>query len=194
VGDADGNDPVNAESRVDEISLELRDVRTQVALARARLEAIASLADRLSGLEARIDRIDGAPGSAELEALVARVDAQEREIRELREQLRERGVLLEKVLAYLPSVDMRREPRFSFDETVRVTLVTERERPAAGRVVNVSNKGLGLVLGDDLPVGAEVEADINEVLVRGRIVHSRREGDRFAVGVSLDQPIARSLS
>ena len=186
-------------ARMEAFAGELRDLRTQYALLRARVDAFAGLAERLASVEAQLGNQGQGPDQgvegirAEQLSLAARVEAQEREVQALSGSLWDRGRLLEKLLGCFPNLDMRKARRLSFSEEVTVALLTEPGGVAAGQVINVSDKGLGLVLEAEMPVGAGVEVDINDVKVRGRIVHCRRAADRFSVGVSLDQPLDHSL-
>jgi len=126
-----------------------------------------------------------------------RIEAVDRELKRSTRALEDRVSKLERelksildTLGFSPAAtDMRSEPRSIVEEPVEVSALPERSRIGSGRVTNISNSGLGLMLDTDIRIGTHVEVNISGVLVRGEVTRCRREGDHWEAGVRLDQPL-----
>lgn len=85
---------------------------------------------------------------------------------------------------------LRAEPRIPVDLPGKLHLAGG-DLPASGRVVNISASGFGLELDGEVPSGelAYVECEIGFAF--GEIRHCSKVGERYRVGLKLDEFIAR---
>jgi hypothetical protein len=85
---------------------------------------------------------------------------------------------------------LRAEPRIPVDLEAKLH-VTGDEPPIAGRVVNISASGFGLEVDYEVPAGELAYAELEIGCAFGEIRHCSKIGDRFRVGLKLDEFISR---
>jgi hypothetical protein len=85
---------------------------------------------------------------------------------------------------------LRAEPRIPVDLPAKLHLPGEEE-PLGARVVNISASGFGLEVDGQVPAGelAYVECEVGFAF--GEIRHCSKMGDRYRVGLKLDEFISR---
>ena len=87
-------------------------------------------------------------------------------------------------------VERRREPRIRIDEYVRVTALTDPPgNPIIGKTVDLSGRGLSLVLPQSVPRGVPVRVDQSDRLLLGDIVYCLEDDGVFRVGIQVDQTL-----
>ncbi len=64
--------------------------------------------------------------------------------------------------------------------------------PLTGRALNLSGRGLSLILQQPLPVGAAVRIDQRDRLLLGEIAYCAAEAGTFRLGVQVDQSLRRT--
>ena len=84
-------------------------------------------------------------------------------------------------------MDQRREPRFTVDQSVVVTILTEQPTRITARVRNASGRGLGLLVPCRVEPGAAIRIEIDDAIVLGEVIYCRPEGDGHFIGIELDQ-------
>ncbi len=80
----------------------------------------------------------------------------------------------------------RRYERVPVDQPVTVTLLSNPEVRFAGRLVNWSGRGACVEIGTALPSGSLIKIEVEDTMLLGEAVHSRKEGERFEIGVKLE--------
>lgn len=83
--------------------------------------------------------------------------------------------------------ERRHFPRIPVDAVGTLELLgAAAGRPAFGvRVNNLSDGGLGLVTGGEIPVGAQVKITVGIYVLSGVVAHCHREHGVFCAGVSV---------
>ena len=136
---------------------------------------------RLSSLCEKLDQLH--------QSLAERVGSHEDMIQMLRSEVRQPVGMLERILGSLRALDLRKEARFPVDELVTVTTDGEPETEIAGRVVDASENGLGLVLETPLPPASKVRVDVDGTSLTGTVSYCLPNGEKHAVGLNLSQPL-----
>lgn len=92
--------------------------------------------------------------------------------------------------------ERRQFPRIPVDAVGTLELLgAAAGRPAFGvRVTNLSDGGLGLVTGGEIPVGAAVKITAGVYVLSGVVAHCHREHGVFCAGISVDSPSPDSKS
>ena len=143
--------------------------------------------DRLTEL---CDRLEKA-----VQLLNERQASQDRTNQSLRDEIRQGGGLLDRLVGTLRGIDLRKEPRVVTEEAVKVIVPGEPEAAIAGTVVNASQTGLGLILNAPVPVGSEIHLEVDGALLSGRVSYCRSQGNGYAAGLhsvrQLDPPDAK---
>jgi len=91
--------------------------------------------------------------------------------------------------------ERRQEPRFEAHEAITLTVISvQPAKSIPGRVVNISQSGLGLVLEAVVPPGELVEIRAASMVAFGEVRYCRsiRDG-HFRVGVTLDETLLMDL-
>lgn len=164
-------------------------------------QAVAASEARLIGLDERLNEVDfrleeqkAAAGGQksiceQLEqaqtSLDVRLVSQERTIQELKAEVQRRGSLLDGLLRSLRSLEGRRDSRHAYDKPVRVGVAGLEELAIAGRVVNASESGLGLTLEAPASVGSELQVDLGNKVLCGKVVHCSPIENGYTVGLKL---------
>lgn len=90
-----------------------------------------------------------------------------------------------------PTVERRREPRFTVESAANV--VTGPGRTQAGTVVDVSDHGLGLSFAKAPGRNGEtVKVCVEKAVITGRLKYCRQMGSEFAAGVQLTRRLSRA--
>jgi len=101
-----------------------------------------------------------------------------------------RGAWLDKLLTSIRGLDNRGEQRYHADAPVQVTTVGETPQVIAGRLVNLSKKGLGLVLEAPIAAGIQVEITVEGRVLNGTVRYCRPRSDGYWTGIVLGQALA----
>lgn len=86
-------------------------------------------------------------------------------------------------------MDSRREPRFSANQPVTVTMHGDSERTVEATVVNFSGRGLRVLLEAPLEPGAAVKIKSDDTLILGDVVYCQPSGGGFAAGLELQHAV-----
>jgi hypothetical protein len=86
-------------------------------------------------------------------------------------------------------MDSRQEPRFETDQEVTVTLLGDVEIGFAGRIVNVSGKGMCLDIPQAVPAGGAIKLEVEDTLVLGEVIYCRPFAGRYQIGVALQEAL-----
>lgn len=85
------------------------------------------------------------------------------------------------------SNELRREPRFSSDQVVVVTLLRHPEVRMAGRVKDYSGRGLGLETPQPIQPGSALKIELDDAIILGEAVYCRQEAGYSFIGIELNQ-------
>lgn len=89
-------------------------------------------------------------------------------------------------------VDRRREPRLEVQEPVEITILTEPEIHFRGWTVNISGRGMRLLLEQPVPLGSAIRVDLSDRVLLGEACYCQPEGDRWVAGLQLEHCLARA--
>jgi hypothetical protein len=173
--------------------------RVSEEILQIRTEGVSGLDARFLALSERVEALDGSLRTQretvrELASFCSKLehthrlreerwDSQERALRMLEEEFRQRGGVLERIVGAFRNFDLRRERRFPVEKAVKVAAFGEQDVVTSGHVVDASQSGLGLVLEAPVPVGAEVRVEVDGTMISGRVTHCRSQDDKFAAGL-----------
>jgi PilZ domain len=88
--------------------------------------------------------------------------------------------------------DGRREPRMPADERARLTYLHPRRRGRVqGRVVDISQSGLGLMLREAITPGTEVMVKMRDRAVCGEVRHCRPVEGGYRAGLEISEVLVR---
>jgi hypothetical protein len=87
-------------------------------------------------------------------------------------------------------MERRREPRFDVDQEARVTLLGDEQVCLDARVVNMSGRGMSLLLDRPVAVNSLVRIDLKDAMLLGEVCYSVQQGERHAIGVNLEEVIS----
>ncbi len=147
----------------------------------ASLQSQIATGTRVSSLCEKLDQLH--------QSLAERVDSHEGLIQVLRSEIRQPVGMLETALGSLRALNLRKENRFPVDEPVTVTIDGEPETEMAGRIVDASENGLGLVLEAPLQPASRVRVDVNDTSLTGIVAYCLPKGEKNAVGLKLSQSL-----
>lgn len=85
--------------------------------------------------------------------------------------------------------DRRRYPRFSQDDVVRLTLLSEDGRSADARIVDASVGGVRLESPIFLKVGSLVKIEWKDTLLLGEVLYTQAAGSINILGVELTRAL-----
>jgi phage shock protein A len=191
-----------AEERIEEIHKRTPELGEQVQSVFSRMSelesSIGSLTKRLDGIFAQVQQ--DAEALARLSAssdalsrshhsLHARLLLTERALRAAQMDRRQNEVTWERFVGSLKNLEMRGEKRFPTSESVRAVLVGEENKTISAQVVDVSDRGLGLFLEEEVAAGSTMRIDIEDASLSGTVRYCRPQAEGFAVGVLLEQPL-----
>jgi c-di-GMP-binding flagellar brake protein YcgR len=86
-------------------------------------------------------------------------------------------------------MERRREVRVVCDQTVRVTVLGRHRQEMQGKAVDLSGRGMRIVLTDRIPPGDPVKIQLDDTLLLGEICYCRPNGRGYVVGIELDQAL-----
>ena len=89
-------------------------------------------------------------------------------------------------------MERRPERRYPADEPVTVTILGGENCVISGRVVNLSGKGMRLVLEREAPIGAPVRVDVDGTILLGEVCYCAREGNSYYAGLELEHALTMS--
>jgi PilZ domain len=84
-------------------------------------------------------------------------------------------------------VDRRFDHRYFTDAEIAVTTLSDPGRYAHGRMTDLSNNGMAVLVPLELAEGDIVQLQIGDSTLFGFVVHSAREGDSFRAGIELQR-------
>jgi PilZ domain len=87
-------------------------------------------------------------------------------------------------------MDQRREPRFTTNQPVSLTVLGPREIRISGTVRNVSGRGLGLELPVEISPGAALKIELQDEIVLAEAVFCRKDGAGYFAGIALEQVLS----
>ncbi len=162
------------DARVVEICQRLEIVQSTV-------ESQATAGARLNSLYEKLDQFS--------QSLSGQIEAHEKLIHALRSEVKQPTGVVERILGVLKGIDLRQEDRFPFDAPIKVRVDGESDGVNYGRIVNASERGLGLSMEKPLLIGTSIQVEVNNSLLAGKVLYSLPQGDRHAAGVRLSQPL-----
>jgi hypothetical protein len=86
-------------------------------------------------------------------------------------------------------MNQRREERIEAHQSVRITILGEPEVQLAGRIKNVSVRGVGLELQCRIAAGAAIKIELKDALLLGEVIFCREDADSFFAGVELEHAL-----
>lgn len=132
-----------------------------------------------------------------VQLLNERQTSQDRTNQSLRDEIRQGGGLLDRLVGTLRGIDLRKEPRVVTEEAVKVIIPGDPEVTIAGTVVNASQTGLGVILEAPVPVGGEIRLDVDGTQLSGKVSYCRSQGNEYYAGLhsvrQLDPPTAKDV-
>jgi hypothetical protein len=84
-------------------------------------------------------------------------------------------------------VDRRLDPRFFSDAEVCVTTLSDPGRYGAGRMIDLSESGMSVLVPLELAAGDIVQLQIGDSTLFGFVMHSTREDESFRAGIELQR-------
>ena len=91
--------------------------------------------------------------------------------------------------------ERRREPRLTFGDEVRVpamvTIVGQVKPPLRATVLNISSRGVRLLVDREVSPGTAVCIEAEHILLAGRVHYCNRQGSGFTIGLATEaRPLA----
>lgn len=86
-------------------------------------------------------------------------------------------------------MDRRSQLRIAADQKVVVTLLGRQRRTMHGRIVDISGKGLRLLIPERGMPGDPLKIVLEDALLLGEICYCRREDRGFLLGIELNQAL-----
>jgi hypothetical protein len=83
----------------------------------------------------------------------------------------------------------RREERIEANQSVRITILGEPEVQLAGRIKNVSVRGVGLELRRRIAAGAAIKIELKDALLLGEVIFCREDAESYYAGVELEHAL-----
>jgi signal transduction histidine kinase len=81
--------------------------------------------------------------------------------------------------------NLRREPRFTVNQPVTVTIIGSSDHPLTGRIADLSRSGMRLVLEKPLAFGSRVKVEWGGHLILGSVCYCQEHGSSHAIGLQL---------
>jgi hypothetical protein len=88
-------------------------------------------------------------------------------------------------------MDRRYNQRISADLPVRLTLL-DSEEDATGRLLDISESGIGVLLRNEADPGAMVKLEILGIIFYGQVAYSRPEDTGFQTGIFVEPALLDS--
>jgi hypothetical protein len=86
-------------------------------------------------------------------------------------------------------MESRQEARFEVDQEITVTLLGEVESTFAGKIVNVSGRGMCFLSSQELSAGAAIKIELSDTMVLGEVIYCRRQEAHYQAGIALEQAL-----
>ena len=83
----------------------------------------------------------------------------------------------------------RREPRIACYQRAWLTVLGENRRSITCHAVELSGRGMRVVLNEPLLLGTPIAIETRDWLAFGEVCYSRHEYSHYAVGLRLDQAV-----
>ena len=100
-------------------------------------------------------------------------------------------------------MEKRSQPRVEADQAVYVTMLGEEDQDGSktskadahfvARITNYSSRGMGLIIGGPVPMGAAVKVEWSNTLLLGEVCYCHRRADGFAIGLHLEHALYDTL-
>lgn len=87
----------------------------------------------------------------------------------------------------MSDMDRRSQPRFEGNEIARVTLLAQDANSFTGKMVNISDNGMRLLVDRPLGTSAPVKVQVADATMLGEVTYCQQNGNGYAVGLALDQ-------
>jgi len=84
-------------------------------------------------------------------------------------------------------VDRRFDHRYFTDAEINVTTLSDPGRYGSGRMTDLSDNGMSVLVPLELAPGDIVQLQIGDSTLFGFVVHSAREGESFRAGIELQR-------
>jgi hypothetical protein len=85
------------------------------------------------------------------------------------------------------AMDRRLQPRTQVQFEAKVTNQEQREQSSVGRVCDMSETGISVVVPLQFAMADQVELEIADSLLLGRVVYSNPEGSQFRMGIEIQK-------
>lgn len=82
-------------------------------------------------------------------------------------------------------MERRREPRIDLSQPVQVTLLGNPEVELPAIIINISGRGLKLMVDRLVPIGSAAKVEVDDALLLGEVCYSAAEEDGYAVGLEI---------
>jgi len=86
-------------------------------------------------------------------------------------------------------MEQRREPRFTADQVVSVTILGDPEIHRTATVKNASGRGLGLEMAFPVGIGAPLKIHLPDAVFLGEAMYCRGQNASYFVGVELEHAL-----
>ena len=86
-------------------------------------------------------------------------------------------------------MEYRSEPRYEIDQPLMVTDLRVGLGPFLGRLVNLSARGVQVILNWELAVSSEVKIEWDGTLLLGAVVYCKPQGGEYSIGVALEHAV-----
>lgn len=86
-------------------------------------------------------------------------------------------------------MERRREVRVASDQTVRVTVLGSYRQRMNGKAVDLSGRGLRVVLPHRVSPGNPVKIELDDALLLGEICYCQPRGHGYITGIAVDQAL-----
>jgi hypothetical protein len=87
------------------------------------------------------------------------------------------------------NMESRREPRFAINQTVHITNLGVPGDPISGKIVNISARGIRLLLDNEIAIGTIIKVEWATTLLLGQIIYCIPEGKQYSVGMELEEAV-----
>ena len=84
-------------------------------------------------------------------------------------------------------MNQRREPRFTVEQEIRITIFGKPDIQLPARIRNLSPRGMGLEMQEPVAAGSALKFEVDDMLLLGEVIYCRDDGGSFYVGVELEQ-------
>ncbi len=86
-------------------------------------------------------------------------------------------------------MEQRRDERIQFDRDAWITIYGNVERRIPGQVRNVSGRGIGLEVDEEVTPGSALKVEIGDVMMLGEVIYCSHDGLTYYLGIELDQAV-----